>query len=206
MVINEYLPRPGFDWNQDGIINVGDEFIEIKNLGPVDVSLNGWRLDVVSHSSSPYQIPSMTVKPGQRVVFYGSKTSILLNDGGDTVRLLNSYGKVIDAHTYTIAKEADRSWCRFPDAPTNIYWKEGCLPTPGLANTLTGEVPSGPPSTGLEVPLCQLPDTLPSDYLLAECGTSFGGDIWRPMYWDEGGWLGQHPIYDDKNKWVSFVE
>jgi hypothetical protein len=51
-----------------------------------------------------------------------------------------------------------------------------------------------------------LPDTLPSDYLLAECSTSFGGGIWSSMYWDEGGWLGQQPIYDNKSKWVSFVE
>jgi hypothetical protein len=207
MIINEYLPRPGFDWNQDGLINVQDEFIEIKNLGPVDVSLNGWTLDdVADQGSAPYKIPAMTVKPGQRVVFYGSKTGILLSDGGDTVRLLNSSGKVIDAHTYSIAKEADRSWCRFPDAINNIYWRENCLPTPGLVNALAGEVPSGPPGTGLEVPLCILPDTLPSDYRLAECGTSFGGGIWSSMYWDEGGWLGQYPIYDDKSKWVSFVE
>jgi uncharacterized repeat protein (TIGR01451 family) len=207
MIINEYLPRAGFDWNQDGLINVQDEFIEIKNLGPVDVSLNGWKLDdEADQGSAPFSIPAMTVKPDQRVIFYGSTTGILLSDGGDTVRLLNSSGKVIDAHTYSIAKDADRSWCRFPDAINNIYWKKNCLPTPGLVNALIGEVPSGPPDTGLEVPLCPLPDTLPSDYLLAECSTGFGGGIWRPMYWDEGGWLNQHPIYDDKSKWISFVE
>jgi hypothetical protein len=207
MVINEYLPRAGFDWNQDGLVNVQDEYIEIKNLGPVDVSLSGWKLDdEADQGSAPFPIPSMTVKPGQRVIFYGSTTGILLGDGGDTVRLLNSSGKVIDAHTYSIAKEADQSWCRFPDAINNIYWKKNCLPTPGLANALIGEVPSGPADTGLEVPLCPLPDTLPSDYLLAECSTGFGGGIWRSMYWDEGGWLGQYPIYDDKSKWESFVE
>ncbi|MHB8778799.1 MAG: lamin tail domain-containing protein, partial [Anaerolineales bacterium] len=29
-IINEILPRPGFDWNQDGRVDVFDEFIEIK--------------------------------------------------------------------------------------------------------------------------------------------------------------------------------
>jgi len=207
MVINEYLPRAGFDWNQDGLINVQDEFIEIKNLGPVNVVMNGWTLDdEEDQGSEPFSIPSMTVKPGQRVVFYGSTTGILLSDGGDTVRLLNSSGKIIDAHTYSIAEVADRSWCRIPDAPSNTYWRENCLPTPGLENTLAGVAPSEPPGTGLEVPLCKLPDTLLPDYLLAECSIGFGGDIWRPMYWDQNGWLSQYPIYDDKTKWLSFME
>jgi len=35
VVINEILPRPGSDWNGDGQINNGDEFIEVENLGRV---------------------------------------------------------------------------------------------------------------------------------------------------------------------------
>ena len=206
MVINEYLPRAGFDWNQDGVVNVQDEFIEIKNLGLADAVLSGWKL---SHDSdqgaASYQIPSMTVKSGERVVFYGSTTGIILSDGGDTVRIMNSSNKIIDANTYSIAREADRSWCRIPDALENTYWRENCLPTPGLPNKVVGEVPSGPPNTGLEVPLCLLPDTVLPAYLLAECN-GFGGDIWSSMYWDLNGWLNQSPIYDNKSKWESFVE
>ena len=32
--LNEILPRPGSDWNGDGAVNNGDEFIEVENLGP----------------------------------------------------------------------------------------------------------------------------------------------------------------------------
>ena len=39
MVINEFLPRAGTDWNHDGKVDVYDEFIEVKNLGPIDVDL-----------------------------------------------------------------------------------------------------------------------------------------------------------------------
>jgi len=58
---------------------VQDEFIEIKNLGPIDVSLSGWKLDdEANQGSAPFPIPPMTVKPGQRVIFYASKTGYFI--------------------------------------------------------------------------------------------------------------------------------
>ncbi len=44
-VLNEFLPRAGFDWNRDGKVDVFDEFIEVANIGPVDWNTAGWRLD-----------------------------------------------------------------------------------------------------------------------------------------------------------------
>jgi uncharacterized repeat protein (TIGR01451 family) len=86
-IINEILPRPGFDWNQDGKVDVFDEFIEIKNLTAIDMKLDGWKLDKVG--SGTYELPDVTLKPGQRIVFYGLETNILLSDGGETVRLIS---------------------------------------------------------------------------------------------------------------------
>ncbi len=202
-VINEYLPRPGFDWNQDGTVDVFDEFIEIKNLGPVDINLKGWKIDDEDKSGSdPFTISDVTLKPGERIVFYGLETNILLSDGGDTVRLLNPGNKIFDSHTYSIAKVEDESWCRLPDG--NGGWFEDCTPTPNLNNTRDGQVPTMP-EEGFESPVCSLPDTLPEDFLIAEC-RGYGANIWRSMYWDETGWQGDQFVPANRSKWESFVE
>jgi hypothetical protein len=203
-VINEFLPRPGFDWNQDGTVDDFDEFIEIKNLGPVDINLNGWKLDdEANQGSNPFTLPSVTLKPGERISFYGLQTNILLSDGGDTVRLLNSSNKVYDSYTYKIAKVEDQSICRlFPDG--NGSWYEDCTPTPGLINLREGSVPSMP-EAGFESPVCDLPDTLPAAFLIAEC-RGYGANVWRTMFWDSIGWGGDVFIPENMSKWDSFVE
>nr|AOR51040.1 hypothetical protein [uncultured bacterium pAX1] len=203
-VINEFLPRPGFDWNQDGKVDVFDEFIEIKNIGVVDVDLGGWRLDdEAGLGSNPFTLPSVILKPGQIVIFYGLQTNILLSDGGDTVRLLNSSGKIYDSYTYAIAKVEDQSVCRLPDGNGN--WYEDCVPTPNRLNSREGEVPSMPEGEAFESPVCELPDTLHPDFLFAEC-RGYGSDIWRSFFWDQFGWMGEQPVPENLGKLQSFVE
>ena len=203
-VINEFLPRPGTDWNQDGKVDVFDEFIEIKNIGITDVNLKGWQLDDEENGgSSPFEMPSLILKPGQHAVFYGLKTNIQLSDGGDTVRLLNPDGKIYDAHTYAIAAVEDKSVCRLPDG--NGTWYEDCFPTPNLINSREGVVPSMPGDGVFESPNCDLPDTLPADFLFAEC-RGYGAGIWHSFYWDKSGWQGDQPVSENMSKWESFVE
>lgn len=203
-VISEFLPRPGFDWNQDGKVDVFDEFIEVKNLGPVDISIKGWKLDDEANlGSAPFTIPDITLKPGQRVVFYSLETNILLSDGGDTVRLLNPNNVIYDAYTYSIARSEDRSICRLPDSDIFGDWYEDCIPTPNLANSREGTIPSMP-GEGFESPVCELPDTLPADFLFAECH-GYGANIWDSYYWDQYGWGDQY-VPENMSKWESFVE
>jgi len=204
VVINEFLPRAGFDWNQDGKVDVFDEFIEIANLGPVDVNLSGWKLDdAAGQGSNPYTLPAKTLKPGERIVFYASQTNVLLSDGGDTVRLLNPNNVVKDARSYSIVKVADVSWCRLPDI--NGSWFADCFPTPNQRNSRTGEVPATPPGTGLEEQPCLLPDTLPEPFRQAECN-GFGVDMWQSMYWDILGWFKEFLVPQNDSKWETFVE
>ena len=88
---------------------------KIKNIGTASGSLGGFQLDdEANQGSNPYTLPSVTLKPGERAVFYGSQTNILLSDGGDTVRLLFN-GKVYDSYTYAFAEFEDQSICRLPD-------------------------------------------------------------------------------------------
>ncbi len=65
IAINEFVPRPGHDWNSDGVIDVGDEYIELINHGVIDVNLNGYSLDDEANiGSTPYSLPSVILKPG----------------------------------------------------------------------------------------------------------------------------------------------
>ncbi len=203
--INEFVPRPGHDWNNDGVINAGDEYIELINHGVIDVNLSGYTLDdEVNIGSPPFRLPSVTLRPGERRVFYGSETSLLLSDGGDGVRLLKPNGELGDAYNYRVVRFPDQSYCRLPDNGGLDDWNQNCFPTPGLQNSLSGSTVN-PPTSGGEQPLCPIADTLPDDFVLAEC-LPFGGNIWNPEYWDEFGWYNERFLPDSPGKWNVFVD
>jgi hypothetical protein len=199
LIINEFLARPGYDWNLDGRVDVFDEFIEIKNIGITNVRLNGWQIDDEEYGGSmPITFgDNVTLKPGDRVVYYGLQTNILLSDGGDSVRLINPSGKVFDKYTYNVVKVEGLSVCRLPDG--NGSWYEDCVPTPALTNTREGTLPVMG-DENYQSPVCSLPDTLPADFLYAEC-RGYGANVWR-MFWD----LDRLLIPDDASKWKSFIE
>lgn len=204
VAINEFVPRPGHDWNNDGVVNTGDEYIEILNHGTVSVNLSGYSLDdEVNVGSSPYSLPSITLDPGERIVFYGSQTNLLLSDGGDGVRLLKPNGQLMDAFNYTVVYFPDQSFCRLPDNGGLDDWNQNCFPTPGLRNNLGGNVPS--PAGAEDEPSCPIADTLPLGFFLAECDP-FGHNIWSRPYWDDTGWFGDKDLPESPGKWDVFVD
>jgi len=204
VAINEFVPRPGHDWNNDGIINVGDEYIEILNHGVIPVNLGGYTLDdEVNIGSTPYRLPSVTLQPGERHVFYGSETGLLLSDGGDGVRLLKPNGQLEDAYNYTVVRYPDQSYCRLPDNGGLDDWNQNCFPTPGLKNTLGNNIPSLP-ANGFGDELCPISDTLPNPFVLAEC--PLFGNIWSRLYWDKDGWFGEKNIPNVDSQWDVFVD
>jgi hypothetical protein len=203
--INEFVPRPGHDWNNDGVINNGDEYIELLNHGVIDVNLSGYSLDdEVNIGSNPYRLPSITLKPGERHVFYGSETGLLLSDGGDGVRLLKPNGQLGDAYNYFVVRFPDQSYCRLPDNGGLDDWNQNCFPTPGLQNSLSGSSVNPPTENGGEN-LCPILDTLPDDFVLAEC-PPFGNNIWNPEYWDKFGWFDEKNLPDSPGKWPVFAD
>ncbi len=198
VVLNEYLPRPASDWDGDGEANSRDEYIELINMGTVNVNIKNWKLDDFAEGgSSPYTLPDLTLAPYQIVHFYASETGISLSDGGDTVRLIKPDGKTADLQNYSIVTASDRTWCRLPDG--NGAWTFECRPTPGRPNARAG---SASPEPGEEQPEvradCLLPDTVPQAFWVAECG-SFGGNIWERKT-DQEFWL------ENRWKWGIFVE
>ncbi|MFZ5820445.1 MAG: lamin tail domain-containing protein [Chloroflexota bacterium] len=202
--VSEFLPRPGHDWNNDGKVDVYDEFIEIINAGTIDVDLGDYKLDdEQDQGSSPYTLPAVTLKPGQRAVFYAAETGILLSDAGDTVRLLKTNNAVVDARTYGVVRYPDQSTCRIPDRMG--YWNKPCFPTPGNPNALTGDFPPLPSTrAGAPLPVCLLPDTTPPEFVAAECDAS-GGGVWNRQFWDGYGPF-ELPLLDDSLKWETIFE
>ncbi len=201
-VINEFLPRANFDWNQDGRVDVYDEFVEVANIGPADWNTGGWRMDT-GEDSETFVLPQTVVKPGGRALFYGRQSGLRLTDGGATLRLLSNTGVIYDAQTYTVVKTPDKSWCRMKDLSGS--WFDDCFPTPNLPNSREGALPALPPGTGLETPLCRLADTLPEEFVLAECNP-YGEAMWNSRYWDLSGWTGEQMVPQAGSKWEIFIE
>lgn len=206
IAINEFVPRPGTDWNNDGVVNQGDEYIELLNHGVVPVNLSGYRLDDEANiGSNPFSLPSVTLQPGERIVFYGSQTGLLLSDGGDGVRLLKPNGQLMDAYNYSVVYYPDQSFCRLPDNGGADDWNENCFPTPGLKNSLSGSILRPPAREDASQPLCPIADTLPEEFVIAECAP-FGNNIWNRLYWDRFGWYGEMPLLNVNVKWEVFAD
>ncbi len=204
LVINEFLPRAGHDWNNDGQVDVYDEFIEIENIGTVSVNLSGWDLsDDPNIGGKDFPLPGQTLKPGQRAVFYGSTTGILLIDSGDTVNLTNPYGVIVDSRSYGPVEAPDQSYCRIPDGIG--YWTHPCFPTPGTENALTGFTPAPPSNIAVEPTPCLLSDTVPLPFVQAICN-AFGADIWNQNYWNNLAGQNEFPVPDNYSKWQTTVQ
>lgn len=177
VVINEFLSQPHSDWNNDGKIDTGDEFIEIMNLGIRPVNLSGWSLDDQPGDSLPYTIGNISIEPKARLAFYKSQTGILLGSSGDSVRLIGSTGQIWDAFTYGLVSSPDQSWCRLPDGFG--LWRFGCAPTPKESNKLAESVFLG---NRIVSSIC-LSTKLPPGIGLAECdyggASNWGTEIWN---------------------------
>ena len=122
LVINEVLADPGHDANGDGVINAGDEFVEIYNAGATDFDLSGYTLHDGSNSGARFTFPAHTRLGSEEtfVVFaapadpaalpegcaYGTASGFLglNNDSPEAVILQDPEGRVV-------------AQVRFDDAP-----------------------------------------------------------------------------------------
>ena len=132
--MNEYLPAPrNVDWDGDGTVGPDDEWIELYNRENFDVDLGGWQLDdVADGGTSPYTIPPDTLIPARGVrVFFQRETGIVLNNAGDTVRLIRPDGVVVESHSYTNA-DYDASFAKTVDGGDT--WTTAYPPSPGHLN------------------------------------------------------------------------
>jgi hypothetical protein len=195
-VLNEFLPHPQNDWNGDGTANVGDEYIEIINVSSSALSMAGWKIDMGADSPTTFTLPDMTLQPRQIATFFGTQTGLSLSDGGGTVRLLKSDGRIVDAYTYPIVEIPERTWCRLPDG--SPYWGFTCRPTPNQPNMSVSASSTGTGTTVGGASNCPQGNIAPEALVLAECG-SFGAGITNTLtegaFWLQSRW-----------KWGVFLE
>jgi hypothetical protein len=176
VIINEFLPHPGFDWNQDGKTDVQDEFIELINLSSGSVNISRWRLDTGAGTQS-FELPSVTLLPRQIVVLFRYETSLQLPDGGGTVRLVKPDGRTADIFTYPPVTSLEVTWCRLASGTGFLGFD--CAPTPGRPNVRISDRAAGG-ATLNERDDCGLSDLVPEPIRLAECHGA-GANIWEEI-------------------------
>ncbi|WP_152918050.1 lamin tail domain-containing protein, partial [Ardenticatena maritima] len=144
VLVNEVLPAPRqTDWNEDGVSDGDDEWIELYN--PLDraVGLGGWQLDDEEGGSRPYTFPLGTViAPHSYLVLFKKTTGVSLNDAGDTARLIAPTGAVVSEIPYAHAAN-DGSIARDDKGRLHTNWP----PSPGAHNRApeTPTTPASPP-------------------------------------------------------------
>lgn len=145
VVINEILadPAPGLlgDANQDGVRSASaDEFIEILNYGSQTVDLAGWSL--ADSAAVRHIFPQETIlSPYQYLVVFGGGTphldgvfwqtastgTLSLNNGNDTVSLLNAGAVIVNQVIYGSIADHDQSIVRFPEGTAEGFVVHGSL-------------------------------------------------------------------------------
>lgn len=126
VTINEVLPNPSGPSSED------TEWIELFNSDGIPVDMTGWKLDDEDGGSSVYIIASGSgIVASGFLVFEKSITNIALNNTGDTVRLINPAGDIVDSHTYAGTDE-DISIGRTSDGAGS--WTTCAISTKGASN------------------------------------------------------------------------
>ena len=124
LVINELLPDPEEDTNQDGVVSAADEFVEIYNTGDVAVDVAGYALFDASNSGARFVFPQGTSLDARErfVVFGGGKPEAMnmscafgtargflgLNSTrAETVTLRDPAGRVVAQASYEVAPQGE---------------------------------------------------------------------------------------------------
>lgn len=137
IILNEVLADPprGFDASGDGVASTtGDEFVELLNVGGQSVDLSGWQIrDSYGVRAT---LPEVELAPGAAFVVFGGAglgagwtsataygaDSLGLNNGGDTVSLLDASGATIDSLSYGAEGGQDQSLVRAQDGDPGAEW------------------------------------------------------------------------------------
>ena len=144
LIINEVLADPpeglAGDANRDGQYDpYEDEFIELYNIGPVPISLAGWRLGDAGALSGYFRFPDdAIIEPGSYVVLFGggNPTDFIipvytddgtigngLTDTGESIHLIDDYGHEIAFVSHATWPD-DQSLVRIaPDSSTYVPHK-----------------------------------------------------------------------------------
>lgn len=133
--INEFMPNP----------SDGPEWVELYNGNDVNVTLINWYIDDAENTgSTPYTF-SVSIEKNSLATI-PLKTA-MLNNNGDTVRLLNTLKQQVNTTSYTISeedksisKQKDGTWCTAN--ATQGYENDNCINT--ITTALTTKISPTP--------------------------------------------------------------
>jgi len=120
IILSEFMPNP------DG----GQEWVELYNPNNFDIDIGGWKIDDIEGASSPFKIPENTKINSKSFKLFSFSSK--LNNSGDSVRLINKGGSVLETYTY------DKTIKGLSFAKnTKGTWQLTSTPTPGGKNKIT---------------------------------------------------------------------
>ncbi|MFN8490723.1 MAG: lamin tail domain-containing protein [Caldilineaceae bacterium] len=139
VLLNEVLPAPVTDLNNDHKVDNNDEFIELYNPSDQPVALADWQLSDATGDQSPSRRftfgPGRYINGGEHLLLWRTESHINLNNSQDHVRLLNPQGDEVDRIAWEKSPAHGLSISRVPDGKT---WQIGTKVTPGKPNALAG--------------------------------------------------------------------
>ncbi|KPV53029.1 hypothetical protein SE17_12010, partial [Kouleothrix aurantiaca] len=136
--INEFLPYPRQHY--------AAEWIELYNRAEVTASLAGWKLDDGEGGAAPFTLPSNTIISAHGYLLITLPSS-LLNNSGDSVRLLRPDDSLADEVVYTDS-QGDLSYSR----AANGDWYLSSANTPGEVNAPPAQATVPPSPTPSSTP------------------------------------------------------
>ena len=126
IIINEILPDPAGP-DEEG------EWIELFNRGGVSVNMLGWQIDDEEGGSRPFRFSEeFWFGPDEYLVVERAESKLALNNTGDSVRLSDPAGVLVDEVTYGKAIEGE-VYAR----GLNHKWFWSTTATPGEPNIVT---------------------------------------------------------------------
>jgi Lamin Tail Domain len=128
------------DWNGDGVLNSGDQWIELFNGSQAPVDLSAWQLRAVMGDTTPtFIFPRGISIPAQGyLALFRSQTALDVRAPGE-LRLLFPDGTLADSVAFPLLR-ADRSYGRNVDGAGS--WTPDCEPSPAAKNCLKS-LPAG---------------------------------------------------------------
>ena len=142
VVINEIRPKTSLpDY----------AFVELYNSGGTRVDLNQWKLENVSSPATSYILPaSAIIEPNGFLVFSRPQSGIIFNIDGDTVKLTDFGGSVVDSQSYPGTLGYNNAMGRSADG-TGV-WTSCTEATPGRSNLCPEPSPTPTPTPTPVVP------------------------------------------------------
>jgi hypothetical protein len=117
--ISEFLPAPRDRYAQ--------EWVELENTAAEEINLGGWQIDDVEGGGSPLVLSADYIIGASSFVVIELNKALLNNDG-DTLRLLTPDGTVVDEVTFE-ASSPDQSF-----SLVEGVWSDTVEPSPGMPN------------------------------------------------------------------------